>query len=649
MTYVWYPPRELVESSNVKALMEKLGVPSYEKLVRRSTEEIAWWWGRLVEELDVHWFEPYEKVLDTSRGIEWTSWFIGGKMNVAYEAVDKQARGSRRHQLAFIWVGEDGSVRKYTYRELEREVNRFANYLKSEGVGKGDVVALYIPMMPETVVAMFASLKIGAVAMPIFSGFAPTAVATRLRDAEPKILVTADGYYRRGREIDLKGRADEAVREAGVDLKVVVVERLGREYEFHEGRDVRYGDAVKQGSVKLEAEPMNPDDPALLLYTSGTTGKPKGAVISHIGALLQPSKEIRYNMDLKPGEILLWISDIGWMMGPWQIIGAQALSATHLIFEGAIDYPEPDRIWAIIEEFGVTHLGFSATVIRMLKRYGDKWVEMHDLSSLKAFGNTGEPIDPDSWMWVMKKVGEEKRPIINLSGGTEIFGCFLLPSPVVPLKPSTLWGPGLGMDIDVFNDEGKPVRGEVGYLVCKKPAPSMTRGFWKDPERYLNTYWRTFPGVWYHGDWAYIDEDGFWYLLGRADDVIKVAGKRLGPAEVEGIVNAHPAVAESACIGVPHEIKGEVVVCFATLRPGYEPSKPLEEEIKALVSEKLGKPFKPEKIVFVPDLPRTRSGKIMRRLIKRKVLKMPLGDVSALENPESLEMVGEAWRRASEG
>lgn len=639
MGFVWNPPKDLVESSNVKAFMDEHGFKDYKELVEKSADDIEWWWKTAAETLDVEWFEPYNEVYDISKGVEWTDWFVGGKINLAYNVLDRHAKGKRKNKVALIWEGEDGETKKFTYLELYREVNRFANALKSFGVKKGDVVALYIPMLPETVITMLAAIKIGAVALPIFSGFSPTAVATRLEDSEAKVLVTADGSYRRGKEILLKPSADEALKNSKVE-KVVVVRRINADVEMKEDRDI-YWDEIKE-SAKCEATPVESNEPALLLYTSGTTGKPKGVVLSHIGALLQSSKEIYFNLDLKDEDVLLWITDIGWMMGPWQIIGSQHLGGTHVIFEGAPNYPTEDRIWRMIDDYEISILGGSATVYRMLKKYGDDIVDQHSLESLKITGNTGEPIDHDTWMWLLKVVGKERCPIINLSGGTEIFGCFLLPSPVIPLKPTTLGYPGLGMNVDVFDDDGKPVRQQVGYLVCKKPAPSMTRGFWRDPERYIQTYWSRWKGVWYHGDWAFVDEDGYWYLLGRADDVIKVAGKRMGSAEVETIVNSHPAVQESACIGFPDELKGEVIWIFVVLKPGFEESEELRKEIEDLIVRELGKPFKPAKILFVADLPRTRSGKIMRRLVKAVVTGKELGDTSALENPESLEKIKKA-------
>ena len=643
MVYRWSPPRELVYSSNVYQFMERFGFKSYGDFVRRSVEDYRWFWGNLPEWLGVEWFREPVEVVDLSGGVEWAKWYRGGLINLAYNVVDRPVKMGYSGKEAFTWVGEDGSVRVYTYGELKGEVDRLAAYLKEVGVRRGEVVSIYAPMMPESIAAMLAAIKVGAIASPIFSGFAPPAVAERLALAESRVLVTVDGYYRRGSLVRLKESADEAVRiseSMGNKVeKVIVVRRAGVDVPWVEGRDEWYHEVLKGKRRAPEPEEMDPEEPALLLFTSGTTGKPKGAVISHAGALLQPSKEHYFNLDIKPfsSDRLWWVTDIGWMMGPWQVIGAQFLVASHLMVEGAIDYPERGRVWSLIEKFKVTHFGFAATVARMLRRIASDLVDEYDLSSVRAFGNTGEPIDQPTWMWVMRDVGREQRPIINLSGGTEIFGCFLLPSPVVPLKPSTLWGPGLGMDVDVFDDEGRPVRGERGYLVAKKPAPSMTRGLWRDPRRYIEVYWSRFPGVWYHGDYALIDEEGFWYILGRADDVIKVAGRRIGSAELESIATSHPNVAEAACIGFPHEVKGEAIVCFVTPKAKVEDVGKLEREVRELIVEKLGKPFAPERVVVVDELPKTRSGKITRRVIRDLALGVEPRELSVLENPESIE------------
>jgi acetyl-CoA synthetase len=647
LTYIWTPPKDVVDKANVTDFIQAHGIKSYQDLVRQSTSDIRWFWGNLPDWLELEWFSEPKDVYDASKGIEWTRWYIGGRINVAYNVLDRIVKRGLGNRVAMTWIGEDDRVVQLTYNEMLDHVNRFSNLLVDLGVKKGDVVAIYAPIMPETVVAMLASMRVGAIASPIFSGFAPEAVADRLRMGEAKVVVTVDGYYRKGKVVKLKPSSDEAIRLSGVQAKQVVVRRLNVDVPWDESRDLWYDKAIASKRPEFEPAETEAEDPAILMFTSGTTGKPKGAVISHAGMLLQPTKEHFFNLDIKPGwtgsrDVLWWITDLGWMMGPWMVVGSQTLGASHLSLEGALDYPTKDRVWAIIEKFKVTHLGFAATAARLLKALGRETYESHDLSSLRAFGNTGEPIDEDTWNWVVKEVGEERRPMINLSGGTEIMGCFLLPSPVVPLKPTTLWGPGLGMDVDVYDDDGMPVRGRPGYLVAKKPAPSMTRGLWRDPERYIETYWSRFPGVWYHGDYALIDEDGFWYILGRADDVIKVAGKRIGPAEIETIINSHPDVAESACIGYPHPVKGEVIVCFALPKPGRTLGPEQLEQIKSIVAQRLGKPFEPEAVVPVNDLPRTRSGKIMRRIVRDAVLGKQVEQTPVLDNPDSVTAVKEA-------
>jgi acetyl-CoA synthetase len=642
--FVWHPPKDSVERTKVKQFMDGARIGSYEELVKNSVTDISWWWSTCEKEIGLEWFRQYSATVDVTKGYERAAWFPGGKINLTHNVLDKKANsiGSR---AALIWEGEDGIKKQWSFADLLRQTNMLANYLKGIGVGRRDVVASCLPMFPETVASMLAAIKIGAVFSPIFCGYGPTAIASRLSDSDAKAVITCDGYLRRGKNIELKPSVDEALRLSNnKKAKTLVVSRLGNEVSMMEGRDDSY-EKIKSESANCDAEEMNPDDPAILLYTSGTTGTPKGAVISQIGSLLQPGKEMQFNLDVHEGDVFMWITDIGWMMGPWQVIGAQLMGATQLMFEGVPDYPKPDRIWRLIEEHKITHLGHSATTMRMLKKYGDSPVENHNLSSLRILGNTGEPIDEDTWMWEMSSVGKLNCPLINLSGGTEIFGSFLLPSPVVSLKPSTLWGPGLGMDIDVFDDSGNSVRGKVGYLVCKKPAPSMTRGFWNNFGRYLETYWSKFPGIWYHGDWAFVDSDGMWYLHGRADDVIKVAGRRVGPAEIESVLNSHQSIAESATVGLPDEIKGEKIYCFIQLKPGAKREN-VAESARALVSQKLGKVFEPDKVIIVEDLPRTRSGKIIRRLIRGFMTAEDASgttlDTTSLENPDSLEKIRSA-------
>ncbi|MCE4599925.1 MAG: AMP-binding protein [Desulfurococcales archaeon] len=646
---LWEPPRELIHSSNISMIMESEGIKSYSDFVRRSIQDPKWFWRKLPEWLGIEWFKEPTDIVDLSKGVEWARWYRGGRVNLTYNIVDKIVKTGGSDREAFTWVGEDGSKKSLTYGELKDEVDRFSNYLREIGIGKGEVVSIYAPMLPESIIAMLSAIKIGAIASPIFSGFAPRAVADRIILGESRVLVTVDGYYRRGKIINLKRLADEAVDlSKGVVDRVIVIRRLGLDMDWFDERDEYFHNAVKGKRPSAEPEEMDPEDPALLLFTSGTTGKPKGAVISHAGSLLKPGEDQYINYDVRQGDKMWWITDIGWMMGPWQVIGSQLLGASHLMVEGAIDYPDKDRVWRLIDEYRVTQFGFAATVARMLKKLTPKIGGEYDLSSIRTFGNTGEPIDYDTWMWVMFEVGKGERPLINISGGTEVFGGLVLPSPVVPLKPTTVWGPSPGVNVDSFDDNGTSIRGAPGYLVVKNPIPSMTRGLWREPERYIETYWSRFPGVWYHGDLAVIDEDGFWYIIGRADDVIKVAGKRIGPAEIETIVNSHEAVAESACIGWPHEVKGEVIVCFVTLKEGYTKSSELEDQIADLVASSLGKPFRPHSIIFVEDLPRTRSGKIMRRVIKNIMTGRDPGNVVTLENPESIDYIKQVAKEFKE-
>ncbi len=626
MDSVWSPPKELVENSNVYRIMKEFGFESYDEFQRKSVEDHEWFWEVIPEIVGIEWFRPFDKVVDYSEGVEWAKWYIGGRINAVYNVLDKHMETEVERRTAFIWEGEDGSVVEYSYRKLYSEVNMLASALRKRGVQPGETIAMYMPMAPETVVTLLATIRIGAIPTPIFTGFGVEAVRQRIEDAYSRLVFTMDIGFRRGRSIDLLSTVEEAI-EGLNHIEDVIVVRRGET-----SRHTDYRDFISEGDYYEKPFEADPNHPALLLYTSGTTGKPKGIIISHIGSIIQPAKEIYLNLDLKKEDLFMWITDIGWMMGPWQIMGVGCLGGTHAIMEGAPDYPDPGRIWRFIARYRVSILGGSATLYRLFKRYGREWIDRYNISSIRILGNTGEPIDEETWRWVMEVIGRWRAPLINLSGGTEIFGCLVLPSPVVPLKPSTVYGPGLGMDVDVFNEDGEPVKGEIGYLVCKKPAPSMTRGFWRDPERYLKTYWSRWRGVWFHGDWALIDEDGFWFLLGRVDDVIKVAGKRIGSAEIESVVNSHPKVVESACIGVPDPLKGEKIVCFIKTLDEFSDV----EEVSNYVAEKLGKPFKPSEIYVVNDLPRTRSGKIMRRILKSLYLGRPLGDISTLENPEAV-------------
>lgn len=635
---VWKPTPDYVEGSNIKRFMDKHGIKDYEELLERSSADISWFWDAVVKDLDIEFFEPYTKVVDQSEGIQWAKWFVGGKTNIAHNCLDRHA-AQRPNKVACVWEGEDGEVRKVTYGEMHSVVNRVANALKREGIQKGDTVGIYMPFVPEILVVLYAAMKIGAICIPIFSGYGGAALASRLRHAESKILFTADGSYRRGKHVGIKGEADEAIKQVPSVQRVVVFRRLGIDVAMGE-KDIWWDDFIAGMSEECETEKLDSEDFSLIIYTSGTTGKPKGSVHTHAGCLAQMCKEIAYYFDLKDDDLFFWLTDIGWMMGPWMIIGVMNFGGSIFMFEGAPNYPEPDRLWDMIARHKINTFGISPTAIRMLMRFGDEWVNKHDLSSLRILGSTGEPWDPESWTWFFKKVGKGRLPIINISGGTEIVGCFLSPLPITALKPTTLRGPGLGMGSDVFDDDGKPVRGKMGHLVALNPAPSMTKGFWKDPERYIQTYWATWDNVWYHGDWASIDEDGFWFLHGRSDDVIKVAGRRVGPSEIESTLIEHDAVSEAAAIGAPHEIKGEKVVTFVVLHPNYQATDELREELRNHVAGILGKVLRPDELYFVKGLPKTRSAKIVRRVIRAKFLGEELGDLSSVENPEAIDEIG---------
>jgi acetyl-CoA synthetase len=615
-------------------------IASYEELVKRSQDDVEWFWEAAVRDLGIEFYRPYRQVLDTTEGAPWAKWFVGGTINLAHNCVDRWAERTP-DQVAILWEGEEGPARRVTYGELREMADRAAGALRELGVGVGDTVGIFMPMAPETVAATLACAKVGAVYLPIFSGYAADAVASRLQDAEAKVLITADGTTRRGKLVPMKETADAAVAASPAVRHVLVWARLGRsDLPWNEDRDHRWEDMLERQQPRFENEHLDSEHPLFLAYTSGTTGRPKGSVHVHGGVLVKMAAEVAYQTDLHRDETLFWVTDLGWIMGPWEIIGAGALGATVFLFDGAPNHPRPDRIWDMVERHRITTLGISPTLIRSLIPAGDDMVKRHDLSSLRVLGSTGEPWNPDPYLWFLNVVGGGRCPIINISGGTEVGACFLSPLPITELKPCTLRGPALGMDVDIWDADGRPVApGEVGELVCKKPWPGMTRGIWKDPDRYLATYWSRWPGVWVHGDWASRDEDDFWFLHGRSDDTMNVAGKRVGPAEVESALAHHAAVAESAAVGIPDEIKGEAIWCFVVARPGAEDTEGLATELAGAVAGHLGKAFKPSRVVLVQELPKTRSAKIVRRALRALVLGEDPGDLSSLENPGSLDAI----------
>ena len=637
---IWEPEPGAAAQTNVGRFQAAHGIDSFDELLARSIDDPAWFWGAVAEFLAIPFSTPYDQVLDTSKGIPWATWFTGGKTNLAAACVDRWVTETPDAQ-AVRWEGEDGEVRVLTFSELGRHVDGLAALLRSRGIGRGDAVGIFLPMLPETVVAAMAVAKLGAIFLPVFSGYGADAIAVRLEDADAKALLCADGFWRRGKAVPMLATARQAVAQVDTVHTVVVVPRMGAVEERTDAGVTELpwpGHAVEP----VATEAVDSEHPLFIAYTSGTTGKPKGSVHVHGGFTVKIAEEVAFQFDCRPGDRLFWFADFGWIMGPWEIVGGLANGATVCLFEGAPDYPEPDRLWRFVEEHEVTILGISPTLVRAMMAHGDEPVARHDLSKLRILGSTGEPWNESPYRWFVEVVGGGRCPVINISGGTEVGACFLSPHPVQALTPMTLGGPALGMAVDVFDDDGSPVRGEVGELVCTKPWPGMTRGLWRAPERYLDAYWSRWPDVWFHGDWAIIDDDGQWFLRGRSDDTIKVAGKRLGPAEVESALVTHPAVAEAAAVGVPHELKGQALWCYVVLAGDREPSDELRQELTDVVTAALGKSFRPSQVRFTASLPKTRSAKVVRRAIRAAAVGADPGDLSSLEDPAALDAVRSA-------
>ena len=640
---VWQPNPRWMAESNIQRLMERHGIPDYDTLFQRSVEDIAWFWEAALEDLDIQFYRNFDQIVDLSKGIENPKWCVGGEMNIVHNCLDKWMGTTTGNRAALRWEGEEGVTQILSYADLYAEVNRCANALRELGLGKGDAVGLYMPMVPELAIAFLAVIKIGGIILPLFSGYGPTAVATRLADADAKALITADGMFNKEKKVPLKPLADEALKDVPTVKHVIVVNRVGLENPpWQAGRDHWWQDLVPGQSPRAETLRTSAEDVLMIIYTSGTTGRPKGAVHTHCGFPVKAAQDMFHPMDLKPEDTMYWMTDMGWMMGPWEVFGTLLIGATMVFYDGAPDFPEVDRLWQLVQDHHITHLGVSPTLIRALKPHGSGPVEKHDISCLRMAGSTGSPWDPESWMWLFKHVLQGKKPILNYSGGTEISGGIVCGNFFKPLKPAAFSGAVLGMDADVVDEAGQPLRGAVGELVIRKPWIGMTRGFWRDPQRYLDSYWRRMEGLWVHSDFAAIDRDGLWYILGRSDDTIKVAGKRLGPAEVEAIVNAHPAVTESAAIAVPHPIKDNEVVVFCVLKPGTKATESLRRELIELITAELGKPLKPKEVKFATALPKTRNAKVMRRVIRAAYLGEDAGDVSSLEDPNTVQAIRSA-------
>jgi len=642
----WRPAASAATASRLGRFIRSAGEPDLETLQRHAERDPAWFWGAAADDLGLTWQRRPNQVLDLGRGVEWSRWWTGGAFNYASAAIDPRA-ATNPDGPALTWEGEDGAVGRLSNAELREQVDRAAHMLAGLGVSEGDRVGIFMPLLPETVISVLALGKLLAIYIPIFSGYAAPAVASRLNDAGATLLVTADGTLRRGSRVPMKETADAAVAQAPSVKTMLVVGRLadGRpSVGWDESRDRWWSDemAAVATSSPFETPETDPETPYMIIYTSGTTGRPKGAVHVHGGFPIKGAQDLAHCFDLGSGDRLFWFTDLGWMMGPWAISGALLLGAELVLYEGAPDYPSPDRLWALVARHAVSHLGLSPTVIRALMAHGTDPVRAHDMRALRVLGSTGEPWNPESWWWFFSNIGGGRLPLINYSGGTEVSGGIVCCNPLTPIKPTSFGGPSVGAAADVIDASGGSVRGEVGELALRQPLPGMTRGFWQDQERYVETYWSRVPGTWVHGDWAVVDEDGYWFIQGRSDDTLKVAGKRVGPAEVESAAVAHKSVLEAAAVGVPHEVKGETIVVFVRLRPGESDDPDLRRAISDKVVEQMGKALRPEAVYVVTDLPRTRSGKVMRRVARAAYLGSDPGDLSALENPLAVESIRNA-------
>ncbi len=645
----WQPTVEVIEKAQLTRFMKQVGVKTWDELYQFSINDVEKYSEEVLKFLDIKFDPPYEKLLDTSEGIEWSKWCVGGGLNISEMCLDRWIGTEIENQAAIIWECEEGKVREISYKELLGDVELCAAGLRANGLGKGDAIGIHLPMMIETVVALLAIARIGAISVPVFSGYGIDAIASRMNAVGAKALITCDGFPRRGKEFNAFKIADQAISYCKTIEKVFVV---GRSY------DVDYSEAIEnsennaklvewtqqvigigfENKDKYYAEPTLANDPLIILYTSGTTGKTKGIAHVHCGFPIKAAQDMAFGTDVGRGTRISWVTDLGWMMGPWLIYGALINGATMVLYDGSPDYPQPDRMWEFTAKHKVEILGISPTLVRGLATKGDELPKKHDLSSLRAFASTGEPWNPEPWRWLFEVVGDSKLPIINYSGGTEISGGILMNNPLVPIKPCGFSAPCLGIDADILDEKGESVEnGKVGELAIKKTWIGMAQGFWNEPERYLETYWNRFKDIWVHGDFAMKDADGHWFILGRSDDTLKVAGKRVGPAEVESILVGHELVAEAAVIGVPDEIKGTAMIAFCVLNAEKEN---LEAELKALIAKEMGKPLQPNKIHFVSALPKTRNAKVMRRVIRAAYLGEDAGDLSALENPKTVDEIG---------
>ena len=616
--------------------MKKHEISSLDELCIKSKNNLEWFWESVDEDIGIVWDEPYTKTLDTSNGIAWAKWFVNGKTNIYKSSVEKFTKKTPE-KIAYDFISEDGIQTKLSYFELNSKVSKFANGLKSLGVKKGDVIAIYLPMIEEAVISILAAAKIGAVQTIIFSGYSSESLQIRLQDCKAKILLTSDGFHRKGKSISQKTIVENAIVDTNIE-KIVVVPYKGIDQYEKSNKIEFYDNLILNQSNSCSTEIMDSEDPLFILYTSGTTGKPKGVLHTHGGFSVFAGHQASYLVNMGENDRLFWPADIGWITGlVWNVYGLLLTGSNAIIYDGALDFPNSDRVWEILSKYKATIFGISPTAVRLFKKINAKPLEKYSLDTLQNIPTTGEPLDEDSWWWLFEKVGNKKIPIMNLSGGTEIGGAMLSVFPGMKLKPSTVGIPVPGMDLDIVDEEGNPIRGNNGYLIIKQPWPAMTRGLLNDDERYLETYWSKFENIWFHGDYVLADDDNLWYMKGRADDVINVSGHRMSTSEIEHTVISHNKISDAASISIPDELTGEAIVVFFV--PENKNEVNLEADIIEHINKKIGKIAKPKLIFQLSDLPKTRTGKIMRRLLKAKLTGNPLGDLSSLENPDILKEI----------
>ncbi|MGW4336507.1 AMP-binding protein [Rhodococcus koreensis] len=619
----WVPGEADRQRSRLLAAMQRWGFGGIDELHRASVDDPEWFWRAVVDDLDITFDAPFERVRDDRAGKPFPRWFVGGTVNAATLCAHRHASGPIAGKEAVVYEGDSGQRRSLTYTELDREVRRFAANLLRLGVVRGDRVVLFLPVVPEAVIAYLGCAMIGAISVPAFTGYGAEALATRLRDAEAVVLVTADGTTRRGKRVPLKQTADEALASAPSVRHVVVVRHLADGVDMHSGRDI-YWDRLDRDPEPAATVATDANDPLTIIYTSGTTGAPKGIVHSHAGFAVKAAVDFAYGFDIHEDDVIAWIADMGWMLGPLLIMGGLQLGATIVLTEGVPDYPSSRRLWDIAERNGVTFQGIAPTAARAVMSSSDG--DFGDLGSIRAFASTGEAWDEPTWRWLFETVGRSRRPIVNYSGGTETGGGILVSYPFLPMEPACFNGPLPGMDVAVRNAAGDPVTGEVGELTVHNTWPGMTHAFWHDRERYLQTYWKRWEGVWLHGDLASVDTQGNWRIHGRSDDTIKVSGRRVGPAEIEAALLKDPRIVEAAVIGAPDEQRGQRVVAFVVARPG---DLDLDDLTQTAVHH-VGRSFAPT-LHVVATVPKTKNGKVMRRAIRARHLGESQGDLSSLD------------------